>query len=306
MKIFNNISELIGKTPLVRINKVNPGVANIIAKLEYFNPSNSVKDRAAKYMLDQAELEGLIDSDTVIIEPTSGNTGIGLAMCCAQKGLKIILTMPESMSEERKKMLKGYGAELVLTPASEGMKGAVDKAIEISESYEKSFIPSQFKNIYNPKIHELTTAEEIWEDTDGKVDILVAGIGTGGTVSGVARRLKQYNPNIFTVGVEPEESPLLSKGYASPHGIQGIGANFVPDNYDSNVVDLIISVSTEDSIKVAKLLARNEGILCGISSGAAMKAAFDLSLQEENKDKNIVVILADYGERYLSTKLFED
>lgn len=306
MKIYNNITELIGKTPLVSINKINGGQAKIVAKLEYFNPSNSVKDRPAKYMLEQAEEQGLIDKDTVIIEPTSGNTGIGLAMCCAQKGLKIILTMPESMSEERKKMLKGYGAELVLTPAAFGMQGAVDKAISLSESYEKSFIPSQFTNIYNPKIHEITTAEEIWNDTDGKVDVVVGGIGTGGTITGIAKKLKSYNPKIQVVGVEPSESPLLSCGVAGTHGIQGIGANFVPDVYNPDVIDEIIPISTDSSIQTAKLLARKEGILCGISSGAAMTAAIILSQREICDDKLIVVILPDYGERYLSTKLFQD
>ena len=209
MKIYNNITELIGNTPLVSINKLNGGNAKIVAKLEYFNPSNSVKDRAAKYMLEQAEKEGLINSETIIVEPTSGNTGIGLAMCCAQKGLRIILTMPDSMSIERRKMLKGYGAELVLTPAALGMRGAVDKAIELAEKYDNSFIPSQFTNIYNPKIHEITTAEEIWKDTDGKIDVLIAGVGTGGTITGVSKKLKSYNPNIQVVGVEPQESPLL-------------------------------------------------------------------------------------------------
>ncbi len=306
MKIYNNISELVGNTPLVSINKINGGNAKIVAKLEYFNPSNSVKDRPAKYMIEQAEKEGLIDKDTIIIEPTSGNTGIGLAMICAQKGLRIILTMPESMSEERRKMLKGYGAELVLTPAAFGMRGAVDKAIELSEKYEKSFIPSQFTNIYNPKIHETTTAEEIWRDTDGQIDVLVAGIGTGGTISGVAKKLKAYKPSIQVVGVEPQESPLLSEGFAGTHGIQGIGANFVPEIYNPDIVDEIMPITTDLAIQTAKLLARKEGILCGISSGAAMASALIISQRDICKDKLIVVVLPDYGERYLSTKLFKD
>lgn len=306
MKIYNNITELVGNTPLVSINKINGGYAKIVAKLEYFNPSNSVKDRPAMYMLKMAEQENLINKDTVIIEPTSGNTGIGLAMCCAQKGLRIILTMPESMSLERRKMLSGYGAELVLTPAALGMQGAVNKALELKELYSNSFIPSQFTNKYNRKIHELTTAEEIWKDTDGQIDILVAGIGTGGTISGAGKKLKEYKPEIKVFGVEPSESPLLTSGVAGPHGIQGIGANFVPEIYDSTVVDTVFTITTPDAIACAKLLSKKEGILCGISSGAAMLAALNLSNNIENKDKMIVVVLPDYGERYISTKLFED
>lgn len=306
MKIYNNIVELIGNTPLVSINKINNGTAKVVAKLEYFNPSNSVKDRPAMYMLERAEKEGLINTDTIIIEPTSGNTGIGLAMCCAQKGLKIILTMPESMSLERRKMLVGYGAELVLTPASLGMQGAVNKALELKEQYSNSFIPSQFTNKYNPIIHQLTTAEEIWADTDGQVDIIVAGIGTGGTISGAGKKLKEYKPSVKVYGVEPADSPLLTAGVAGPHGIQGIGANFVPEIYDSTVVDEVIDVQTLDALKTAKQLAKNEGILCGISAGAAMYAALELSKLPENQGKMIVVVLPDYGERYISTKLFEE
>lgn len=306
MKIYNNIIELIGNTPLVSINKINKGYAKVIAKLEYFNPSNSVKDRPAMYMLEMAEKEGLINPDTIIIEPTSGNTGIGLAMCCAQKGLRIILTMPESMSLERRKMLIGYGAELVLTPAALGMQGAVNKALELKEQYQNSFIPSQFTNKYNTKIHELTTAEEIWVDTDGQVDIIVAGIGTGGTVSGIGKILKGYKSSIKIYGVEPADSPLLTTGIAGPHGIQGIGANFVPEIYNPNVVDKVFTVTTPDAIKTSKELAKREGILCGISAGAAMSIALNLSNQIENKDKMIVVVLPDYGERYISTKLFEE
>ncbi len=306
MKIYNNITELVGNTPLVEIKKINGGNAKIVAKLEYFNPSGSVKDRPAKNMLEQAEKLGLIDSETTIIEPTSGNMGIGLAMVCAQKGYKIVLTMPETMSIERRKMLKAYGAELVLTPAVFGMQGAVDKAIELAEKYEKSFIPSQFTNIYNPKVHEEITSEEIWKDTDGKIDVLVAGIGTGGTVSGIAKTLKKYKPEIQIVGVEPQESPLLSGGLAGPHGIQGIGANFIPEIYNSNLVDEIITIPTDAAILTARLLAKKEGILCGISAGAALSASLIISQREACKDKLIVVILPDSGERYLSTKLFED
>ncbi|MDD3237583.1 MAG: cysteine synthase A [Candidatus Gastranaerophilales bacterium] len=306
MKIYENITELVGNTPLVKINNINHGNATILAKLEYFNPSNSLKDRAAKYMLEMAQKEGLVNKDTVVIEPTSGNTGIGLAMCAAQKGLKMILTMPESMSEERKKMLKGYGAELVLTPATAGMQGAVDKAIELSKEYQNSFIPSQFTNKYNPQIHELTTAEEIWKDTDGKVDVVIAGIGSGGTITGTAKRLKELKENVYSVGVEPKESPLLSHGHAGSHGIQGIGANFVPENYKSEFVDEIFDVPTEKAIETAKNLAKKEGILTGISSGAAMYAALELAKLDEYKGKFIVAILPDFGERYLSTPLFKD
>ena len=306
MKIYDNIIQLIGNTPLVKINKINPGVATIVAKLEYFNPANSVKDRPAMNMLKMAEQQHLVNEHTLIIEPTSGNTGIGLAMCCAQKGLRIILTMPESMSLERRKMLAGYGAELILTPAALGMQGAVDKAIELNELYTNSFIPSQFTNKYNTEIHELTTAEEVWNDTDGKVDIFVAGIGTGGTISGAGKKLKNYNPNIKTCGVEPAESPLITQGKASPHGIQGIGANFIPEILDISVIDEMQTITTEDAIACAKMLAKKEGLLCGISSGAAMQAAINLSNRPENKGKLIVVILPDYGERYLSTKLFEE
>lgn len=305
MKIHNNILELIGKTPLVRLNKLNVGVADVVAKLEYFNPANSVKDRPALFMLEQAEKDGLINKDTVIIEPTSGNTGIGLALVCAVKGYKLILTMPENMSLERRKMLAGYGAEVVLTPVEAGMKGAIEKAEELALKYQNSFIPSQFTNPNNPKIHELTTAQEIIQDTDGKVDIVVASFGTGGTISGIGKALKEYNPNIKIIGVEPSESPLVSKGKFAPHGIQGIGANFVPQTLNLNVIDEIITVSTEDAIATAKTLSKQEGICCGISSGANVKVAIDISNRIENKDKLIVVMTCDYGERYISTALFE-
>lgn len=304
MKVFDNITQLIGNTPLVRVYKNS--TANIFAKLEYFNPANSVKDRPALYMLEMAKKDGLINNDTIIIEPTSGNTGIGLALCCAVMKLKLILTMPENMSEERKKMLKGYGAQLVLTPKELGMKGAVDKAFELKEKYENSYIPMQFENPNNPKIHELTTAKEIINDLDGNIDIFVGTVGTGGTLCGTAKSLKNYNQNIKIFGVEPQESPLISQGKAGIHGIQGIGANFIPENYNCEVVDVIITVSTEDAIKTAKELAKNEGILCGISSGAAMNATLKIAESEEYKEKNIVVLLPDYGERYLSTALFED
>ena len=304
MKTYNNIKELIGNTPLVKIQSVKN--ANLFAKLEYFNPANSVKDRVAFSMLEDAKKQGLINKDTIIIEPTSGNTGIGLALCCAVDNLKLILTMPENMSEERKKMLKGYGAQLVLTPKELGMKGAVDKALELKQEYSNSFIPMQFKNPSNPNIHELTTAQEIIKDLDGKIDVFVAAVGTGGTLSGTSKGLKAYNENIFTVGVEPEESPLISKGIAGVHGIQGIGANFIPQNYKPQFVDKIITVKTQTAIDTAKELAKNEGILCGISSGAALSAAKIIAQDDKFKNKNIVVILPDYGERYLSTKLFED
>jgi cysteine synthase A len=306
MKIYDNITDLIGNTPLVKINKINDGFAQIVVKVESFNPSGSVKDRPAINMLNMAEKENLINPATVIIEPTSGNTGIALAMCCAQRGLKIILTMPDSMSIERRKILKAYGAELVLTPAAQGMQGAVDKAIELQNEYPNSFIPTQFTNIYNPIMHQKTTAEEIWKDTDGKVDIFVAGIGTGGTVSGVGKILKDYNPNIKIYGVEPLESPLLTSSKAGPHGIQGIGPNFIPETYNKNVVEEVFTVSTQDAIQTARQLAKKEGILCGISSGAAMKIALDLSGNEDNKSKLVVTLLPDIGERYLSTKLFEE
>ncbi len=303
-KIHNNILELVGNTPMVFLNKLNDGYANVAVKLEFFNPANSVKDRPALFMIEQAEKEGLIDNDTVIIEPTSGNTGIGLALVCAVKGYRLILTMPENMSMERRKMLQGYGAEVVLTPAQAGMKGAVNEAIKLSELIEKSFIPSQFSNPYNPESHVHSTAEEIWEQTDGKVDIFVASFGTGGTVSGVGKGLKAKNKNIQIVGVEPDESPLVSQGIAGQHGIQGIGANFVPKNFDRTYVDNVMTVATKNSFETAKLLSRKEGICCGISSGANVFAALELSRKPENKDKLIVTVICDYGERYISTPLF--
>ncbi len=305
MKIAENLLELIGKTPLVKINKLNSGEAMIVAKLESKNPAGSIKDRPALTMIEDAEKSGLINKETVIIEPTSGNTGIGLAMVCAIKGYRMILTMPETMSLERRLLLKAYGAELVLTDGSKGMQGAVDKAQELHKEINNSFIPQQFANPSNPQSHILTTSEEIWEDTDGKVDIIVAGVGTGGTISGIAKGLKTKNPKIKAVAVEPASSQVLAGKNAGAHKIQGIGANFVPANFDKDIIDEIIPVSDFDAINTARELAVHEGILSGISSGAAMFAAMELSRRSENKDKLIVVILPDSGERYLSSELFQ-
>mgnify|MGYP004669141963 FL=1 len=300
MNYAENILKTIGNTPLVKINKLNQGDAIVFAKVESFNPAGSVKDRPALNMIETAERQGLINKDTVIIEPTSGNTGIGLAMVCAVKGYRMILTMPETMSEERRKLLKAYGAELVLTDGAKGMQGAVDKANDLHKEIKNSFIPQQFANPSNPEVHIHTTAEEIWRDTDGKVDIVVAGVGTGGTISGIAKGLKAKNSKIKVVAVEPETSPLLSKGIAGPHKIQGIGANFVPENFDKSVVDEIFTVSNEDALKTACRVAKEEGIFCGISSGASLYTACELAKMEENKGKLIVAILPDTGERYLS------
>lgn len=297
MKVYENVLELIGKTPMVKYND------NLYLKLEFLNPSHSVKDRASLYMLNDAKAKGLINNDTVIIEPTSGNTGIGLSMCCAVMGLKIIIVMPESMSIERQKLIKGYGAELVLTPASLGMQGAVDKALELKEQHKNSFMPMQFANQANPQAHIETTSKEIFEDTDGQVDIFVAGIGTGGTAVGVAKGLKPLKPEVKVYGVEPLESPLLSTGKAGKHKIQGIGANFVPEIYDKDVLDGIITISGDEAIEKARYLAKNKGILAGISSGANFAAA--LKLSKENPDKKVVTVICDFGERYLSTELFE-
>lgn len=305
MKIAENLLELIGKTPLVKINEINSGKAVIVAKLEAKNPAGSVKDRPALNMIKRAEEEGKINQDTVIIEPTSGNTGIGLAMVCAVKDYRIILTMPETMSLERRMLLKAYGAELVLTDGTKGMQGAVDKAEELHREIKNSFIPQQFANPANPEIHEHTTAEEIWHDTDGKVDFVVGGVGTGGTISGIARALKKKNPQIKAIAVEPEASQVLAKGQAGAHKIQGIGANFVPENFDRTVIDEIIPVTNEDAMETARNLAKKEGLLSGISSGAAMWAANELSKRKENAEKLIVVILPDSGERYLSSELFK-
>lgn len=303
--IYNNILELIGRTPLVKLQKLNQGEADIALKLEFFNPSGSVKDRAAFYMLNEAKKAGKINQNTLIIEPTSGNTGIGLAMCCAVMGLKIIMTMPESMSIERRKLIQGYGAELVLTPKEAGMQGAVDKALELAKENPNSFIPSQFSNPANTLAHIETTTKEIFEATEGKVDIVVGGIGTSGTTMGISEGLKKLKPSIQVFGVEPAESPLLSEGHAHPHKIQGIGANFVPELYKKERLDGIIQIKGDDAIAAAKELARKEGILVGISSGANLKAALDLAKKPENKGKLIVAIICDFGERYLSTELFD-
>lgn len=307
MKIYNNLIELIGNTPLVKINKMNDGYADVAVKVEYFNPAGSIKDRAALSMIEEAEKQGIIKAgETVIIEPTSGNTGIGLALIALIKGYRLILTMPDSMSKERRDILKAYGAELVLTEGAKGMQGAVDKAEELHKEIKNSYIPQQFNNPANPKAHYETTAEEIWNDTDGKVDIIVAGVGTGGTISGISKKLKEKNPHIKAIAVEPASSPVLSKGQAGPHQIQGIGANFVPKNYDANIIDEVITVTNEDAVQTAKDISRQEGIFAGISSGAALWAAVELSKREENKGKLIIAILPDTGMRYLSSVMFQD
>ncbi len=308
MKVAKNLCELTGNTPLVEINKLNKeGFAKIYAKLECFNPANSVKDRVALNMIEEAEKRGEITPEkTTIIEPTSGNTGIGLAWVCAIKGYKLIITMPDTMSIERRLMMKAYGAELILTEGAKGMKGAIEKAEELRAKTPNSIIIGQFVNPDNPAAHEKTTAVEILNDTDKKVDILVAGVGTGGTITGISRRIKKELPNFKAIAVEPETSAVLSGEPSGPHKIQGIGAGFVPDTLDTSVLDEILKVSNENAIQTAKNLAKKEGILCGISSGAAMFGALEVSKRPENKDKIIVVILPDYGERYLSSVLFED
>ena len=309
MKIYENITELIGSTPLMELKnfeKENNLEAKIIAKLEYFNPAGSVKDRIAKAMIEDAEAKGLINKDTLIIEPTSGNTGIGLAAVAASRGYKIILTMPETMSMERRNLLKAYGAQIVLTEGAKGMKGAIEKAKEISQNTPNSFIPGQFENMANPQMHKKTTGPEIWNDTDGKVDIFVAGVGTGGTLSGVGEFLKSKNPDIKIVAVEPKDSPVLSQGHSGAHKIQGIGAGFIPDTLNTKIYDEIITVSNEDAFKTGRFLAQKEGILVGISCGAAAFAAKELAKRPENKNKMIVVLLPDTGERYLSTEMFKD
>lgn len=309
MRTFDKITDLIGGTPILKLNNyiaLNELPANIYAKLEYFNPAGSVKDRIAKAMIDDAEAKGALKPGAVIIEPTSGNTGIGLAAVAASKGYRIILTMPETMSVERRNLLKAYGAELVLTDGAKGMKGAIAKAEELAQQIEGGFIPSQFTNSANPTAHFNTTGPEIWEDTDGKVDIFVAGVGTGGTVSGVGKYLKSKNPNVKVVAVEPAGSPVLSKGVAGPHKIQGIGAGFVPETLDTKIYDEIITVENEDAFTTGRTLARKEGLLVGISSGAAVYAATQLAKRPENKGKNIVVLLPDTGDRYLSTPMFAE
>lgn len=309
MKIYERITDLVGKTPLVKLPNYSAKrelEATIAVKVEAFNPAGSVKDRIAKAMLDDAEAKGLVNKDTVIIEPTSGNTGIGLAAVSASRGYRIILTMPEIMSVERRNLLKAYGAELVLTDGSKGMKGAIERAKQLAEEIPNSFIPSQFTNPANPEVHRKTTGPEIWADTDGKVDIFVAGVGTGGTLTGVGEYLKSQNPNVKVVAVEPATSPVLSKGVAGPHKIQGIGAGFVPDTLNTKVYDEIIPVTNEDAFATGRALAREDGILAGISSGAAVFAATELAKRPENKGKLIVAILPDTGDRYLSTPMFTD
>lgn len=307
MKIANNITELVGSTPLVRINRITNGLkAEVVAKLESFNPMSSVKDRIGVAMIDVAEKAGILKKDTTIIEPTSGNTGIALAMVAAARGYKLILTMPETMSVERRALLKALGAELVLTPGPEGMKGAIKKAEELHNIHKNSFIPQQFKNAANPEIHRTTTAEEIWKDTDGKVDILVSGVGTGGTITGVAEVIKKRKPSFKAIAVEPQASPVLSGGNPGPHKIQGIGAGFVPEILNRQIIDEVVQVANEDAFVTARKLAKEEGIFAGISSGAAMHAAIQIASRDENKGKLIVVVLPDTGERYLSTPLFQE
>lgn len=305
MNIYTNILELIGKTPLVEIKKLNKtGVARVFVKLESKNLGGSIKDRPALFMIEEAEKQGLINKDTIIIEPTSGNTGVGLALVCAVKGYKLILTMPENMSLERRALLKAYGAELILTPKELGMQGAVDKANELKQQNKNSFIPQQFSNPTNPLAHELTTAKEILKDTDGNIDIFIASIGTAGTLCGCAKTLKKYNNNIKIYGVEPQNSPLITQGKASSHKIQGIGANFIPENYNKEFVDEVLTVNENIALETARDLAQKEGILCGISSGANVATALKLAQKEENRGKIIVTIICDTGERYLSSELF--
>lgn len=308
-KIYTSVDQLIGKTPLLeltRIEQLENLEARILAKLEYLNPAGSAKDRIAKAMIDDAEQKGLLKPGSVIIEPTSGNTGIGLASVAAARGYRIIIVMPETMSVERRKLMKAYGAELVLTEGTKGMAGAIDRAEELAREIPGSFIPGQFVNPANPLAHQTTTGPEIWEDTDGKVDLFVAGVGTGGTITGVGSYLKMQNPAVRVVAVEPASSPVLSKGTTGPHGIQGIGAGFVPEALDCSIYDEIILVADEDAFSVGRQIGQAEGILVGISSGAALWAAIQLAKRPENKGRNIVVLLPDTGDRYLSTALFQD
>ena len=304
MRIANDVTELIGNTPLVRIRKLSPGGADILAKLEFHNPAHSVKDRIGLSMIEAAEQAGKIGPDTVVVEPTSGNTGIALAMVCAARGYRCKLVMPETMSNERRMLLRAYGAELVLTPGSEGMMGAIRRAEEIVAAEPNSFMPQQFNNPANPDVHRRTTAEEIWRDTDGKVDIVVAGVGTGGTITGVGEVLKARKPGFQAIAVEPEASPMLSKGTKGPHPIQGIGAGFVPQVLNTAIYDEIITVSNENAFETARAAAREEGLLVGISSGAALWAAIQVAQRPENAGKMIVTIIPSFGERYLSTALF--
>ena len=305
MNVFPSIQTTIGLTPLVRIHRLlKDSAGDILAKLEFFNPLGSVKDRIAAAMIDRAEMDGLVGPDTLIVEPTSGNTGIALAFIAAAKNYRLCLTMPETMSIERRKLMTHLGAELVLTPAAEGIKGAIAKADEILASRSNTFMPNQFQNPANPEIHRITTAKEIWEDTDGKVDMIISGVGTGGTITGIARALKEKKPEFKAIAVEPEDSPVLSGGKPGPHKIQGIGAGFIPGILDTSLIDEVITVSNADAFATARLLANKEGILCGISSGAAMTAALKVASRKESKGKCIVVILPSTGERYISTDLF--
>ena len=308
-KIYKGTAELIGNTPLVEavnIEKSQKSEATILLKIEAFNPAGSVKDRIAKSMLENAEEKGILKKDSVIIEPTSGNTGIGLAAIAAAKGYRLILTMPETMSAERRNILKAYGAEIVLTNGAKGMRGAIEKAVELSQKYENSFIPGQFDNPANPEAHRKTTGPEIWKDTDGKVDIFIAGVGTGGTITGVGEYLKSKNPDVKIVAVEPDASPVLSEGKAGPHKIQGIGAGFVPNTLNTGIYDEVFRVSNDDAFATGKLIAKEEGILVGISSGAAVYAALQIAKRPENRRKTIVVFLPDSGDRYFSTPLFAE
>ena len=307
MTIYNDVTELIGNTPLVKLNRVTEGLpGNVIAKLEFYNPANSVKDRIGNAIIDAAERSGELNPGGTIVEGTSGNTGIALAMVGAARGYKVILTMPDTMSQERRVVLRAFGAELVLTPGADGMRGAVDKANEIVANTDNAILASQFANPANPAIHEATTAEEIWEAADGKVDYFVAGVGTGGTITGAGRTLKKHNSDIKLVAVEPKASPLLTEGTAGPHKIQGLGANFVPEVLDQELLDEIIAVTNEDAIEVSRKVAAAEGILGGISAGANIKAALEIAARPEAEGKNIVVIVPDFGERYVSSILYED